>query len=90
MIYKRNNLQQLWEVKVFIGDREAKKPETEKLTVIAWNGVDVARKIGDRLVEQPKSLGHVWQDPKTQQYQIIEDTSGPTGKTVKPTVAPDA
>jgi CRISPR/Cas system type I-B associated protein Csh2 (Cas7 group RAMP superfamily) len=83
MIYKRRNLQQLWEVIAYTGDRDAKKPKTEKLTVIAWNDVDVARKIGDRLAKMPKSLGHVWQDPSTDEYHLIENTESPPGKTVR-------
>ena len=86
MIYKRRNLQQLWEVLCYIGNRDAKKPKTEKLTVIAWNDVDVARKVGDRVVEMPKSLGHVWQDPHTDEYHIIENTGASPGKKAKPSV----
>lgn len=87
MIYKRRNLQQLWEVTVFAGDvekaRKAKKPKTEKLKVIAWNEPDIARKVGDKLAEPAVPLGHVWPDPATGEFLLIEDTSGPTGKKAK-------
>ena len=89
MIYKRRNLQRLWEVVVYVGDRDAKKPKTEKETVIAWNDVDVARKLGDRIAKPPVSLGYVYQDPKSGEWLIIEDTSGPTKKKAKPTVKSD-
>lgn len=84
MIYKRRNLQQLWEVVVYKRDtdRNAKRPKTEKLKVIAWNEPDIARKVGDRLAKPPESLGHVWQNPNGE-YELIEDTSGPTGKKAK-------
>jgi len=84
MIYKRRNLQQLWEVICYTGDRNAKKPKTEKITVIAWNDVDISRKVGDRLAQMPKPLGHVWQDPSTDEYHLIEDTGAPPGKKVTP------
>lgn len=87
MIYKRRNLQQLWEVTVFSGDVEkakrAKKPKTEKLMVIAWNEPDIARKVGDRMALPAVSLGHVWFDSAKKEYFIIEDTSGPTNKKAK-------
>jgi hypothetical protein len=84
MIYKRRNLQQLWECVCFKQgeDRNGKKPKTEKLKVIAWNEPDIARKVGDRLAKPPVSLGHVWQN-EVGQYELIEDTSGPTGKKAK-------
>lgn len=87
MIYKRRNLQQLWEVTVFDGDidkaRKAKKPKTKKLKVIAWNEPDIARKVGDKMAKPAESLGHVWFDPKKREFFLIEDTSGPTGKKAK-------
>jgi len=88
MIYKRRNLMQLWECVCYKQgtDRNAKKPKTEKLTVIAWNEPDIARKVGDRLAKPAVSLGHVWQN-KAGEYEMIEDTSGPTGKIAKPSVS---
>lgn len=88
MIYKRKNLQRLWEVLVYTGDRNEKNAKTKKETVIAWNAVDVARKIGDRIAEPPVELGHVFLD-ETNQYRMIEDTSGPTNKVAKPSIKPD-
>ena len=89
MIYKRRNLMQLWECVCYkVGeDRNAKRPKTEKLKVIAWNEPDIARRVGDRLAKPPVSLGHVWQNPDGE-YEMIEDTSGPTGKKAKADVQP--
>lgn len=83
MMYKRRNLQQLWEVTIYTGDRNAKKPKTEKMKVIAWNEPDIARKVGDKLAKPAESLGHVWFDKDIKEYVMIEDTSGPTGKKAK-------
>jgi hypothetical protein len=58
MIYKRRNLQQLWECVCFKQgeDRNGKKPKTEKLKVIAWNEPDIARKVGDRTSGRMRSV----------------------------------
>jgi hypothetical protein len=79
----------MWEVNVYKDpeQRDAKKPKTEKLTVIAWNDVDVARKVGDRVAKPPKPLGHVWEDPATGEFHFIDNpTDGPTNKKAKPSV----
>jgi hypothetical protein len=87
MIYKRRNLQQLWECVCYKPgtNRDAKKPKTEKVTVVAWNEPDICRKVGDRLAKPPVSLGHVYQN-KTGEYEIVRDTAGPTGEIVEPRV----
>lgn len=91
MMYKRRSLQRLFKVEVFAGDdiekaKRAKKPKTETLMVVAWNDVDVFRKVGDRVVKQPEPECHVVMCDDGR-YHKIYDTGGPSDEIVEADVA---
>lgn len=90
MRYLGRELRRLWEVKLYKGDPDAKKPKFKKETVVAWNTVDAIRQMGSRPVaEEPVQLTFVtWpeEDQDADEIYEIHDTSGPTNKKVKPTV----
>lgn len=85
MFYRGRELRRLWEVKVYIGKPDAKKPKTRIEKVIAWNAVDAIRRCGEaKVAEQPVALGFVtWPETKGDQIFFIESTKGPTGEVVE-------
>ena len=71
---KTRALRRIWELKIFEGDPDAKKPKTRKETVIAWNSVDAIRKAGGRLSEEPKPIGFVsWPRNEEQHHVYLVD-----------------
>ena len=86
---KTRMLRRLWEVKVYKGKPDAKRPKVKKETVIAWNAVDANRKIGGQLAEEPKAIGYVtWPRSEEQKHVFLIDnpTEGPEDAPVIPTV----
>jgi hypothetical protein len=88
MIYKRRELQSLFEVKIYTGNPDAKRPKTKKETVIAWNHVDAIRQCGkQKVAEQPKFLHHVtWSDIENGPRFKIDSTAGPESQEIQPTL----
>lgn len=89
MIYKKRELRRLWELKVYDGDPDAKKPKTKKETVVALNAVDATRRAGNRrLAVLPREIAYVtWPDnPGDSIYEIYDPSEGPTNKKVKPSI----
>jgi len=86
MFYRGRELRRLWEIEVYDGDPNKKKPKTHTETVIAWNAVDAIRKCGAmKAAKQPVDLGYVMKD-KGEAILKIEDTAGPTDEEVTPTI----
>jgi len=81
-------LRQLWEVQVYIGNPDAKKPKTKKETVLALNAVDAVRRCGTRKVAKPpKPLFFVtWPAEEGGPVHRINSTAGPTDEEIKPTI----
>jgi hypothetical protein len=89
MLYKNKLLRRLWEVTVYTGNPDVKKPKTKKETVLAWNMVDAVRRTGGQVAKQPVSLGYVtWPETEDGPIYFIESTAGPSSKKVKPTIEP--
>ena len=93
MIYKgkddkiSRHLRRLWEVKVYVGNPDAKKPKIKKETMIAWNHTDAIRRAPGQVAEQPVSIGWVtWPDGKGETYIIESPQAGPTTKKAKPSI----
>jgi len=88
MIYKRRELQSLFEVKIYTGNPDAKRPKTKKETVIAWNHVDAIRQFGSKKVaEMPKFIHHVtWPDVEDGPRHKITSTAGPDNQEIQPTL----
>jgi hypothetical protein len=92
MVYQSRELRRLWEVELYTGNPDAKKPKTKKETVIAWNNVDAIRRSGGQCASEPVSLGFVTWPPKENpeaDVYFIEDTAGPTNKKAKPSIEPE-
>lgn len=71
-------LRRKWEVKVYVGDKDAKKPKTKKLTVIAWNDVDVCRMLqGQDVAAPPKVLHYVYRENDSAPWIRIDSQAGP-------------
>ena len=87
MRYKGRELRRLWEVTVYEGDPNAKKPKTRTETVIAFNAVEALRKCPGQAAEEPRALMFVtWPEAGNPTIYKIEDTAGPTDEIVNPTV----
>lgn len=90
MRYKGRELRQLFEVEIYVGDKDAVDPETKIETIVAWNGVDAIRRCAGDVVKQPIALAFVtWPEPgdSAEKVYIINDTSGPTDTEVTPSIA---
>jgi len=90
MRYKGRELRQLFEVEIYIGDKNAKVPETKIETIVAWNGVDAIRRCAGDIVKQPRATAFVtWpvDGDTAERVYIIESTAGPTDKEVMPSIA---
>jgi len=90
MRYKGRELRQLFEVEIYVGDKDAKNPETKIETIVAWNNVDAIRRCGGNAVKQPEAIAFVtWPEPgdSAEKVYIIRDTSGPTDEEVAPSIA---
>ncbi len=84
---KTRELRRLWEVKVYVGDPDAKKPKTKYITVVAFNTVEAIRLCGGKAASEPVALSYVtWPENPGDPILQISDTSGPTDKLVDPTV----
>lgn len=91
MFYRGRELRRLWEVEIYVGKVDAKKPKTRTERVLAWNAVDAIRRCGEaKAVAQPVSLGYVtWPDTEGSAIYFIESTAGPTEEEVVPTIESD-
>lgn len=84
MRYAARELRRLFEVELYTGNPDAKRPKKTKETVIAFNHVEALRICGNRkAVNLPKEVCFVtWDEPPRK----ILDTSGPTVEVIKPTI----
>ena len=88
MIYLRQELKRLWEVRRYKGDRNAPDVEIEVETIIAWNQVDAIRHACGDLADQPKALHFVTPaknegDPV---FRINSPKVGPIGDPIVPSI----
>lgn len=85
---KSRHLRRLWEVTVYDGNPDAKKPKTRKETVVAWNAVDAIRLCGGAAAKEPKAVCYVtWPNgDESGPIHRIESTAGPTDEEIKPTI----
>ena len=87
MRYLSRDLRALWELVIYTGNPDAKRPKTKKETVIAINAVDAIRRAGKPVAKPPEFIDYVtWPEIEGGPIYIIKDTSGPTDIEVKPTV----
>jgi len=87
MRYKGRELRRLFEVRVYTGDPDAKRPKTKKETVVAFNAVEAVRFCGGKASKQPEPLCYVtWPEADGEPIFRINDTGGPTETEINPSI----
>lgn len=88
MFYRKRELRRLWEVEIYDGNPDAKKPKNHIEKVVAWNAVDAIRRCGEmRVASQPKAVCFVtWPEAEGSPIFKIESTAGPTDEEIKPSI----
>ena len=86
MFYNQRELRRLWKIEVYEGDPNDPDVTVRTETIVAWNQVDAIRHAGGKLAVQPEALYFVtWPDNNNQIYRI-NDTSGPIGEPIEPSI----
>lgn len=96
MFYRGRELRRLWEVKVFVGNPDIKRPKTRTETVVAWNAVGAINKCPGRVAKRPVDKGFVtW--PRTDANGVpleptfkIKSTAGPEEEIVETTIGDES
>ena len=93
MFYRGKELRRLWEVEIFTGKTDVKKPKTRTERVIAWNAVDAIQRCGGKnIAKRPVDLGFVtWPETDKDGLPVeptlkIKSTAGPEEEVVETTL----